>query len=101
MKQLGTLQYTDSVGLLDWLIEFQDFTSSNGFHFPAFGKAVEILERKGFQANANIGDAHAGSAGNEVKYLVGQALANLKSNQRIFVGFPQMVRAWKKKYGKK
>ncbi len=106
MERLDALSPLDLEAVLDWLCGLLPFIVSDEkdavhFHINRT-QIIEKLHAMGFQNNANIGANHdANNRDNYGVFLIGQVLANLSHNQKIFENLPMLVSQWKERFSAK
>ena len=98
MVELQTLDMNSDVAVLDWLDRFQDPSDHTGVRTDA-AAVVKAFEEAGYVAGANCGPAFdENDRGNYARYLVGQAISNLKYIGAIHQVFGSFHERWKAKF---
>jgi hypothetical protein len=99
MQQLPNLDFTNLVAVLDWLCEFQDPSDYIGV-VKRQSEVLAIFAKHGYQPNVNTGKKYNDDdRDNVARYIIGQALSNLKSDVgAIHQVIHHFTREWKRKF---
>lgn len=98
MQQLPTLNFTDDVAVLDWLCELQDPSDHTGV-VNQKDVVISTFAAHGYYPSVNTGkDFNENDRDNFVRYVIGQALANLREVGAIHRIIHKFTENWKKKF---
>lgn len=98
MVEFATLDLTNDAALIDWLDRFQDPSDDMRIRKDV-GVVVRALEAAGYVSGANCGPAfNEEDRDNYARYLIGQALSNLKHVGAIHQVFGTFHERWKAKF---
>lgn len=98
MQQLPTLNFADDVAVLDWLCELQDPSDHTGV-VKQNDAVIAAFAAHGYQPSVNTGKGfNENDRDNFARYLIGQALSNLREVGAIHHIIHQFTADWKKKF---
>lgn len=98
--KLDNLDFSDMNAIIGWLKQIWDASD----HIDVDVKPqqiVKIFERHGFKPSVNCGDDFNGDdEENFARYLIGQALNNLKQDGFIYPVFDRLANDWREKFNR-
>ena len=98
MQQLPTLNFADDVAVLDWLCEFQDPSDHIGI-VRQQNAVIAAFAAHGYYPSVNTGkDFNENDRDNFARYIIGQALSNLRNVGAIHHLVLRFTTDWKKKF---
>jgi len=100
MARLPQLDFNDLTAVIDWLVEIQDPSDHRGLETPR-EEIINTFADRGYYMNVNCGEEfNAEDRENVARWLIGQALSNLKSVGAIHSILNKFAADWKMKFNK-